>query len=204
MSKEIKIGITGHRKILESSIDQIEEELDRFFKEIKAEHQDKKWILQTPLAEGADRMAARIAVKNDFALHVLLPFEKEEYMKDFTTSESLAQFEELCQTAVSLLVPKLSSFSIEKRDDGYLRVGSYLAQTSDVLLALWDGRKDLELPGGTAHIIRMQMEGFPEYLQTDEVVSSRKTYVIPAPRTEEQADGMIMGDYLSVKDYINR
>lgn len=201
MKKQLVIGITGHRQIHSLFLDQIEQETDAFLKRIKADHIDSHHILQSPLAEGADRLVAKMALHNGFELVVPLPFEKEEYKKDFESEESKLEFEQLCQQATKIFVPELPNFKLRNRDDGYLRVGSYLAQTSHILLSLWDARKDLELKGGTAHIIRCQMEGFPHDLQSELVVADRKTYVIPTARDGNKMPGKVTGYYLTKEMY---
>jgi hypothetical protein len=53
------------------------------------------WFL-SPLAEGADRLAAEAALDEGFALHAAMPFPHAEYKKDFAEDPaSLAAFQGL-------------------------------------------------------------------------------------------------------------
>ena len=42
----------------------------------------------SPLAEGADRLAAKVAVSLDYALHVPMPFKQAKYEQDFCADPS--------------------------------------------------------------------------------------------------------------------
>ncbi|MBM7618516.1 hypothetical protein JOC95_000358 [Bacillus tianshenii] len=201
MSKQLVIGITGHRRIHTYFQQRIAQETDYFLKRIKGENQDCHLVLQSPLAEGADRIAAKAALLNGFELIVPLPFEIEEYRKDFDSEKSKMEFEELSSQATKVFVPELTDFKLKNRDDGYLRVGSYLAQSSHILLSLWDLRKDLELKGGTAHIIHYQLEGFPHDLYFKKALSDRKTFVIPTPRDGIRHTEELKGFYITNSIY---
>lgn len=86
-------------------------------------------------------------------LDVVLPLEKGDYLQDFETSESKAEFEELLSRArrVKQLPPTAS------RNEAYAQVGRYVVDHCDVLFALWDG-KPAAGQGGTAEIVRYARE----------------------------------------------
>lgn len=105
--------------------------------------------LLSPLAEGADRLAALEILRVPRGiLHAILPLPADDYETDFTTPESLNEFHRLLAAAADILVlPPQPS-----RPEAYLAVGCHLVNSCDILLAVWD-----ELPaggiGGTADVV---------------------------------------------------
>lgn len=174
----IRIGITGHRKLLDDEnlakkirevietkiIDLIDEKTKRLTE--SSSHTPVAYTLITALAEGADRLAAKEILKIDGStIEVVLPFVKEDYLKDFETSESKADFEELFNKASRQVILKrqtlLEEFPdgdfLEGKDKAYENVGRYVVQHSDVLIALWNGKK-APSKGGTAEVIEYAKE----------------------------------------------
>ncbi len=155
-------------------------------------------ILLSPLAEGADRLVARVALRlKKIQLIVPLPMRKELYEKDFTKRDSLAEFDKLLnQAEQSFVLPVLDDRPEEEiceqchsRDLQYEQVGAYIARHSQIVIALWDGLKT-ELVGGTAKIIEFQREGVPEpyapHRTPLDVVESGPVYHIMTPRSRDK------------------
>lgn len=128
-------------------------------------------ILLSPLAEGADRLAARVALQLGISLVVPLPMSQQLYEQDFETAESRAEFVDLLGHAraridLPLLVGATEA-SVRSpgrdRDREYAKVGAYIASHSQIFFALWDGLTDgdEEKVGGTAQIVRFRLEGVP-------------------------------------------
>jgi SMODS and SLOG-associating 2TM effector domain 1 len=153
----LRIGVTGHRVLAD------EEALAAKVREAVAQAE----LLVPPtaatpvlltvvssLAEGADRLVAREMLgREGVRLEVPLPLPRERYRRDFRTPESQREFDELMRRASLVVEPELAT----DPEDGYLQVGRYVVDRSDVLLALWDG-----LPargeGGTAEIVEYAQE----------------------------------------------
>lgn len=105
--------------------------------------------LLSPLAEGADRLAAlEILRLPNSTLHAILPFDPDEYQSDFQSPESRAKFQSLLSQATSTLVMPAES----SRPQAYLAVGRHLVEQCDVLIAVWD-RSPARGNGGTAQIV---------------------------------------------------
>jgi hypothetical protein len=124
--------------------------------------------LLSPLAEGADRLVARVALKNGARLIVPLPMPQDLYEMDFEAPASRAEFTELLQQAESCFALPLNGTPEEDirsqgeaRNDRYAFVGAYIAQHSQILVALWDGAS-ADAVGGTAQIVRFKLESAPE------------------------------------------
>jgi len=140
----ITIGITGHRDIVETK--QLKQDIRTFFEELKTQNQETK--LLSPLAEGADRLVADIYLevfKEKAKLIVPMPFDQERYMEDFDVA-SQKEFLEYLDRADEVFEVKNS------QGCHYKSLGVFVADESDVLLALWDGTFNAK-SGGTGDIV---------------------------------------------------
>lgn len=168
------IGVTGHRDLRPGDVPALEEQVERIFKELAEEHRGVPQILLSPLAEGADRLAARVALRCRAKLIVPLPLPRDEYRKDFEhqgdpalSRASQREFEELLKQAefsfelplVAGNTPQSIQSYGEPRNRQYAAVGVHVLQHSQVLIALWDGQPQPEKTGGTAQIVRYRQAG---------------------------------------------
>lgn len=107
----------------------------------------------SPLAEGADRLIAEVAITDlGFELQCLLPFSRDAYEEDFETDESRLQFRRLLRLATSILELDGSRETPESQNQAYQAVGRMVLSQSDVMIAIWDG-KTSSLRGGTSQIV---------------------------------------------------
>ncbi len=115
----------------------------------------------SPLARGADQLAAEVAVGLGYELFVPMPFSRDEYEKDFKLTQNLADAvpvgaEDLQKFGDLLEKARGAWLSLDgSRDDqdrAYEAVGQFVARHSDLLIAIWDG-KPWERRGGTGEII---------------------------------------------------
>lgn len=167
----IIIGITGHRDLRKEDVLGLGLKVKAILKEIRRKYKNTPIKVVSPLAEGADRLVARIALKaNNVSLIVPLPVPRSEYEKDFKTVESKKEFAELLDQAKEDVyeLPLLEGNTLENiqgnsenRNRQYAYVGAYVALHSQILIALWNG-KDTRETGGTAEIVRFKLEGVPE------------------------------------------
>jgi hypothetical protein len=163
------IGVTGHRDLRPTDHPKLEEAVRSFFNSIREKYPHTPFTLLSPLAEGADRLVARVAVEFGAHLVVPLPMRRDLYEEDFTTAASRVEFGELLNQAGSFFVlPVVKGFSeedlhndVEARNYQYEQVGAYIAAHSQILVALWDG-VCTDLIGGTSAVIKFQMKGVPE------------------------------------------
>ena len=161
------IGAIGHRDLRQQDVLPLENRVRDLLRDICARYPHSPKILLSALAEGADRVVARVALELNFSLVVPLPFEKSFYREDFTEPESKQEFDSLIARATSVV--ELSAASAkrkrstpkgETRDDLYLQAGKFITQYSQILIALWDG-VDSERRAGTAQVVKMKIEGIP-------------------------------------------
>lgn len=114
--------------------------------------------LLSPLAKGADRLAAYAALAEDYKLFVPLPFQQGEYEKDFSDGGSLNEFQELLSKANAGVLtldgarPAGPLCSIQQARS-YEAVGHFVVRNCDLLIAVWDGEASRGW-GGTAEIVR--------------------------------------------------
>jgi hypothetical protein len=67
------IGITGHRDLRAEDCEALEAQVRAVFDELRGRYRDTPLILLSPLAEGADRLAARVALACDVRLIIMTP-----------------------------------------------------------------------------------------------------------------------------------
>jgi hypothetical protein len=149
----LTIGITGHRDLLDDEVPLIKEKVRAFFNQMRHDYPDLPLKLITPIAEGADQLAAEVALEMGISTTNLLPMPEEIYRQDFT-GDALARYENLlaCGDVIELPIVSDDHQNID-RDEQYSQLGIYLAAHSHILLAIWDGREN-HLPGGTTAVIR--------------------------------------------------
>src|SRR5256885_14538301 len=162
-------GVSGHRDTLEDDSPELQRQIGTVFDRFRLAHPNGSFELLSPLADGADRIAAEVALRAGLRIVVPLPMAQAEYERDFTTTDSLHQFRRLLATAASAF--EVSSDENTVRADKYAAVGDYIARRSNVLILLWDG-KDNSKVGGTAWVKKRR-----EYW----INLSKTTGNVPAP-----------------------
>ena len=142
-----KIGVTGHRVL--TNLDKLVHSVDQALALIEA-HCDPPYICLSALAEGADRLVPYRAFARweEARLIVPLPLDVEDYMQDFETFTSKADFINLMELAEEILPPPEAA----NREDAYQAAGFHVVQNCDVLIAIWDGA-EAQGKGGTAEIV---------------------------------------------------
>jgi hypothetical protein len=178
----IRIGVTGHRKVGDPAAMQalvkkaIDYEVEKLFPEKSRAEIERvrqagttaiSFRVLSPLAEGADRIVARAVLSEPGTrLDAILPFAVGDYLEDFETAGSRDEFKELLSRSrkpVCLRTRRIRDDrsdpegQAELRKEGYAKVGRYVVDHCDVLIAVWDG-----LPsrgrGGTAEIVQYARE----------------------------------------------
>jgi hypothetical protein len=190
------IGITGHRDLREQDRPVLSESLRTIFRELREQYPHTPFLLITALAEGADRLAAEIALEFDSEMIVPLPFRRELYEADFETAQSRAEFDSLLdRTNYWFELPLMEGFAEEDileygrpRDMHYAQCGAYIALRSQILIALWNGEFS-KLVGGTAHVVQFKLEGvgapYARAHSSLDVVDSGPVYHIVTPRQSQ-------------------
>jgi signal transduction histidine kinase len=162
------LGISGHQDIREEDKTRLKQMIKEIIEEKKVQCPHTPIIILTPLAEGADRLAASAAMECGISFVAPLPMPVDEYRRDFSTRESLDEFNELLSKAdcwFELPLPHGTTVkelhqSNVKREELYYQNGLFIARQSQLLIALWDGNINAKR-GGTAHIVKLRRQGLP-------------------------------------------
>ena len=142
------VGISGHRWVRESP--ELLLAIDRVIVKINHTYSNLGFKILSPLAEGADRIVAkRMLLSSEARLIGLLPFPVDDYLSDFSTPESVKEFQDLFGKADEVI--ELSGNRV--RDDAYAALGKVLLDECTVLIAIWDG-EPARGRGGTAEIVQ--------------------------------------------------
>jgi hypothetical protein len=162
----LSVGVTGHRleALPPDSLCDIEEHLERGFallleqvRLIARENADyfasgpPQLQFVSPLADGADQLAAQVALRHGFALHAILPFAQDAYVESIDDEASRSRLTALLDKAHCVL--ELPG-KLERSLEAYVMAGRATVAHSDLLIAVWDG-----LPprgrGGTGEVVEL-------------------------------------------------
>jgi hypothetical protein len=163
----LSVGITGHRieALPEDAVETIVERIGAALVELKARAADlhqrersifadlpPRMVFVSPLADGADQIAADIALELGFELHAILPFAREAYRTTLHNS-ALKRFDTLADRAACVL--ELPG-DLANQHDAFVMAGRATVAHCDMLIALWDG-----LPprgrGGTGEVVELAL-----------------------------------------------
>ena len=163
------IGVTGHRDLRDQDREPLERRVRSLLLELKAKYPFTPLVLLSALAEGADRLVARIALEPSIEARLVapLPMPRHCYEEDFPGS--LEEFRALLEKAERSFELPLHEGNTEEglrqpeqRAKQYQDVGEFIAGESQILVALWDGAGAKTNPiGGTAQVVQFQIEGVP-------------------------------------------
>lgn len=199
------VAVTGHRDLNRDEIAVVTERVQSLFATLHEKYPHTPVLLLSSLAEGADRLVARIAMDCGAELYAVLPMPRDTYEKDFASPESLQEFRELMDRRSGEVVvasadePDTDSVDVPgpARDRRYAMAGAFTVSYSQILIALWDGNQD-EVLGGTSQVVRFALRGVPprylsgskEPLRTNETgaVYHVRTSRASASRTDSSND----------------
>ncbi|MFK0017551.1 hypothetical protein [Streptomyces sp. NPDC091027] len=136
-----RIGVTGHRSLPDSVLGPVESGL----RAVLGGHDGPLEALSS-LAEGADQLFACVALECGADLTVVIP--SGDYEDGFESAEALARYRQLRTQAaqeVRMDFPRST-------DEAYYAAGTYIADSCDRLVAVWDGQP-ARGHGGTAEIV---------------------------------------------------
>ena len=166
-----RLGVTGHRSgsigpAARTVVDRISDAvrdvttvaLDQYLANRDWFGQSPPQLLMvSPLADGADQIAANAALANGYALHVVLPFSREQTRAE-VAEPFREEFDRLADSAGCLLeLPGKPAEPLE----AYVMAGRATLAHCDLLIAVWDG----QVPrgrGGTGEVVELAMaRGIP-------------------------------------------
>lgn len=213
------IGVTGHIDLAEADLPHLKETVRSVFDAITSQFANTPIVVMSPLAEGADRLVAEVALEYNLELIAPLPFSIDTYKEDFIhphqdkTEQSLQQFDHLLQQAKMhyVVTPSMVREEAEQvtgtsdeRVLGYKRVCDYTAQSCHLLLALWDGVEKPGAQAGTSYTVAVKRRGASINDRLDHILDANDPGYIyhivtprlnkPAPFDTDYALRIIIGD----------
>lgn len=145
MSAEVRIGITGHQGLTSNTEISVRAAID----EILAKYTMVVGV--SSLAEGADQIFADAVVARNGQLEVVVPCEG--YETTFFEATDLEHFRNL--RALANVVTQLSF--TEPSEEAFWAAGQKIVDTSDVVIAVWNGKQSESL-GGTGDVVQLAQQ----------------------------------------------
>jgi len=109
--------------------------------------------LVSPIADGADQIAAGEALELGWELQAIIPFARDYYRSSLANDAGRERFDELLGRASCLLeLPGDPKDSL----DAYIMTGHATVAHCDVLLAVWDGQPPRGR-GGTGEVVQLAL-----------------------------------------------
>ncbi len=196
MAIPLIIGVTGHRDILTEDAGLLEDVVRRQLIQLKTQCQHTPLRMLNSLAEGADQLCARIALELEMELIVPLPMALCEYEKDFS-GDALASLYALLDKAKDVFVaPDREKKQREGRDYGYRQTGIYIASSSHLLLALWDGNLNDASTCGTGAVVEFMLH--PTYACDDSPFKAMSDGVVLQINTPRRSN-LVLDEAYSVQ-----
>lgn len=160
------LGVTGHRSELlgrdlpgvgrriEQAIREVTDAANELFAANASwfDRAPPRLAIVSPLADGADQMAARAAIDCGYELQAILPFPRQQ-SRDEVAPAHQEEFDRLAHAAACVIeLPGRPARPL----DAYVMAGRATVAHCDLLIAVWDG----EVPrgrGGTGEIVEIAM-----------------------------------------------
>ena len=173
------VGITGHRDLRSEDRDLLKKKVSAVLTDLKRDYlentPDTPIVILSGLAEGADQLAAEVAVSDHGAILVAaLPMEDAEYREDFRGKSALspdaeAEFDRLLNLAAAVYeIPYRQGNSRsavqtnqEQRDQQYQDLAHFIVRHAHLMIALWNGDERERKTGGTWQVIEYTRNGIP-------------------------------------------
>lgn len=185
-SPALKIGVSGKRHISDTEKNKVYREIKERIHEILREHGIVKFTGYSAMATGADTIFAEV-VKNEFKqpLHIILPFDSEEYKKDFE-GDDLQVFEHFIEeNGIYELAQDVVPRDHDARNIAYFEAGKKIVDKCDDMVIVWDELKPGGA-GGTAEIL-----GYLARKKDSKQIS----YIKIKPAKADPLHGMLMAGF---------
>jgi hypothetical protein len=138
----MRIGVTGHQKLDEpANWEWVKREMERFLASLSL-----PLTCVTSLAVGADQLFANAVLRHGGELEAILPFP--EYESTFTETHDRREYARLLKLASKVEVLERHG----SHEDAYFASGKRMVDTSEIILAVWDG-KPAAGRGGTGDVV---------------------------------------------------
>lgn len=174
----VNVGVTGHRKsrlpnegkdgcldeVIRSILEHIKKTTEHLHREgrglfARFDHDEAPRLrVISALAEGVDRMAAERGLELGYELQCPLPNRCEVYKKSFEYPEDTPQFCKLLAQATSIFEIDGSN---SESSQAYADASRVMMHHSDLLIAVWDGKKTKYIAGTYATMQEARSKHIP-------------------------------------------
>src|SRR4051812_18030375 len=164
----LSVGVTGHRADMlpDGSVGVLRDRIRRTLELIASAGADLlakepkcfaagpcELRFVSPIADGADQIAAEVALELGWELQVITPFDRSAYRASLANDGARTRFDSLLDRAAGLLeLPGDPDHGL----DAYVMTGRATVAHCDMLIAVWDG-----LPprgrGGTGEVVQFAL-----------------------------------------------
>lgn len=207
MGIPLVIGVSGHRSVRADMEPLLRAEIQNALCSLAARCPASELVLLSSLAEGADQLAAEVALSMGIRLICPLPLPIDAYRADFSGAARSA-FDRLLACAADAFTVSVPDDA--SRDACYLAAGLYVAKHCHMLIALYDG---VSAPSGcgTADVLAA-IESNADALY-DDPVQKPVLHIITPQRCDapKESDGNVIRRFddgfaarLSMLDRFNR
>ena len=164
----LAVGVTGHRAevLAEGDVDRVRERVRETLVLIEESGQallererdcfvpgPPRLRFVSPIADGADQIAATLALELGWELQAIIPFSREQYRASLANDDARDRFDALLARSACLLeLPGDPDDSL----DAYIMTGRATVAHCDVLIAVWDG-KPPRGRGGTGEVVQLAL-----------------------------------------------
>lgn len=205
----ITVGVVGHIDVI--TTERHKDLIVSFFRDLATEYPSSPIHLFSSIAEGADRFVAEIFLnlkcenedyRGRFELIVPMPFDPDQYKDDFDDFSDI-EFDALLKQAKWSFIVDPDNTELD-RSSQYLKTGKLVADSSLILIAMWDG--NVGKKGGTADIVKYKITGDDNTVAESIFEYEGSVFILPSER--KQARGNISkipeyGNYLSLDNVHN-
>jgi hypothetical protein len=160
------VGVVGHRQLRPEEIPGLQQEFDAHIQSLLKKLRNTRIIVLTGNAEGADWIPQASKLRDQFSICAVLPFAKDEYVKDFPTKKQRAEFDQVLNQCDYVLVSPHSptgKVTGKLRDKAYKECARWISDNSNLLIGFWDGMESKGV-GGTSETISYRTSD--EYTET--------------------------------------
>ena len=149
------VGVVGHRQLRPDEIPRLQQEFDSHIQSLLEKLTTTRIIVLTGNAEGADWIPQASKFRDHFSICAVLPFAKDEYVRDFPTKKQRTEFDQtLNQCDYVLVSPHSPNGRVtgKLRNKAYQECARWISDNSNLLIGFWDGMEPKGV-GGTSETI---------------------------------------------------
>ena len=185
------VAVTGHRDLRPQDETALRGEVGKILAGMRDRMPSTPLLLMSGLAEGADQLAAEVALEHGAFLLAVLPMPLNAYKRTMSVTAQTKLEQLRSQAALEMVLPPGGHAEEAMYDNEARRAASYealaifLARQGQALIALWDG-KPSGRRGGTSRVVEYVLSGRPEE-STDSVgAGCGVVYHVVTPRGTDE------------------